>query len=193
MCLWNPPFEISDDYHDSSEQLCATFCCPCYWGCCVYIYAMVYGAELITSCFEAMRSEKSRELKQYEQRQKNAPRPLPLRKRRLSLPLPSQKIYSLFVKAQKTLDQHQSPLFKLPTEVRIVIWNEVMGHRVFHISLKKKRLQHTLCSVCDSANYCTGPTVTCWPLSIDENKPYPAESAPQRYGVLPLAKTCRRM
>jgi hypothetical protein len=195
MCLWNPPAacgEISDDYHDDTEKFCATFCCPCYWSCCLFTYAFVYGAGLTAACFSAMIPEKPQGSKRYKQRQKNAPRPLPRRRRQLTLPLPIQTNYGLFVKAQKTLDQHQSPLFRLPTEVRIVIWNEVMGHRVFHIGLGRKRLQHTLCTVCDPTDYCTGPEVTCFPLSLD-NKMYPSVSAPQRHGILSLTKTCRRM
>lgn len=196
MCLWNPPAacgEISDDYHDDFEAFCATFCCPCYWSCCLFTYGFVYMFELIGTCRNAMESKKSPQLRQYEQRQRNAPPPLPLRSRQLTLPLPNQTNYRMFAKAQKTLDQDQSPLFRLPIEIRMVIWEEVMGHKVFHISLRKKRLQHTLCSVCDPVNYCVGPAVTCWPLSFGNTKTYPSESAPQRHGILSLSKTCRRM
>lgn len=196
MCYWNPPAacgEISDDGHSSGEAFCATCCCPCYLLCCVFIYCFVEGTKAATSCAKAIRPDKTYELKQYEWRQKNAPRPLPRRKRRLTLPLQSTTGLVLFKTTQKTLDQHQSPLFSLPYELRRKIWDEIMGYKVIHIGCKEKRLQHTLCSVCSAADYCTGPSATCWPCYPKMKKPYPADSAPQRYGILSLPKTCRQM
>jgi len=148
------------------------------------------------SCLMRSLPEKKWELKQYKRyrkRQRNAPPPLPPRKRQLSLPLPqSQPNNRLFRKAQKTLDQDKSPLFRLPAELRIMIWKEVMGYRVLHIDLPKKRLQHRLCSVCDPANYCAAPNGICWPLCVPRGMCSPI-SAPQRCGILALSKTCRRM
>lgn len=197
-CYWNPPPQCgelseADYHHGRGECLFATFCCPCYWFCCASIWCC-FGAIEVCDDMKKKIPKKPYELKQYEWRQKNAPRPLARRSRTLTLPLQSStNQWPSFTIKQKTLDQRDSALFRLPLELRQKIWSEAMGSAVVHIGCKEKRLQHTLCRVCDPTDYCTGPAITCWPCSPGRRNPYPVGSAPQVFGILALAKTCRRM
>lgn len=196
MCgYWNLPSacgEQSDDGRSSEECLCATFCCPCYWLCCVFFYCCT-GMNDIKDTVERKFPEKSYELKQFEWRQRNAPSSLPQRKRTLTLPLENSNISRLHpVRAsQRTLDQLQSPLFRLPVEVRQKIWVAAIGGHGFHITCQHKKLQHTICSVCHTP-YSFAEASTSWePCHPLRNMHYPA--ATRSCQVLALLKTCRWM
>ncbi|KAJ9641995.1 hypothetical protein H2201_004530 [Coniosporium apollinis] len=82
----------------------------------------------------------------FEKRQRSAPRPALRRKRALTLPLPEHSSGVLSEKpTQRTYDQQQSRLFKLPLELREQIYREVLSGPPIHIIRKQKKLGHLRC------------------------------------------------
>lgn len=184
-----------DDYSvTSNEKRCATWCCPCYWS---IVCAVVGCLCLCMLCDEVkkLKSEKPYELRQFKLRQAMAPKPLPRRRKRtLTLPLqPPSGLLARLKTPQQTYGQAKCPLFKLPAELRLKIWEDVLGGKVVHVGCKHNRLQHTVCRECDVDDIMCGPAVTCFPLYPYPGTTYTAWAAPQQHGILPLAKTCRRM
>jgi hypothetical protein len=117
-----------------SAALSCIFCGPCI---CLWIS--------LTACFcpsrLRRRSFTSEDKARFERRQFNAPRPCPVRKRALTIPLPDVEQS----KGQKILDQSASPLFKLPLELREVIYTSLLGNNKLHIIRKNRRLGHLTC------------------------------------------------
>lgn len=80
---------------------------------------------------------------EYKERVRNSPAPLDSkRKRRLSLSGPSISDIS---KTQRTAHQAHSSLFRLPLEIRTLIYRNVLGCGVVHILRMHKRLAHARC------------------------------------------------
>lgn len=72
-------------------------------------------------------------LKTKEEREAQVPRPLPrLRERALTIPVPQRQ--SAPRNWQKTADQRQSPLFRLPYEIRSLIWESIMAIELLHMT-----------------------------------------------------------
>ncbi|KAH8679053.1 hypothetical protein BGZ60DRAFT_402431 [Tricladium varicosporioides] len=88
------------------------------------------------------------------------PKPPKIRKRTLTLPLPAKSS-----RKQMTSDQAQSILFKLPFEVRLVIWKFSIGGMTLRLTAQGGHLY--------------------------QNTPYPPGWVP-KYGMLSLLLACRR-
>ena len=90
-----------------------------------------------------------------EEREANTPRPLPTKRpRSLSIPpaeflgQTADRINTLFIDHKRPPSssyQHQSPLMRLPTELRQIIWEEAVGGILFHIIRCPKRLLGIRC------------------------------------------------
>ncbi|KAF2086071.1 hypothetical protein K490DRAFT_66997 [Saccharata proteae CBS 121410] len=151
-----------------------------------------------------------------------AVRPLPSRKRALTIRQqpesspnpattsttpPSHISTTTEPPAQKTLSQAQSPLFaKLPAEIRLLIYAEVLGGETLHMRARDRRITHLKC------RWPRASPQDCWdlevhhsifhgqPLSTSTSTHAPSDSAsqPQQQqraapsGLLALPLTCRR-
>lgn len=138
-----------------------------------------------------------------------APRPLPHpRPRALSCPLPSPPpksrrpwnllMFSKSAPQQRTLDQSQSALARLPWEIRHRIWSEVLGRRLLHIVRAPKTLLAIECVEGFGPNLETrhhgcwgcpdGPPFGSWlGFYLEPRHNHPARPA----NLLPLLQTCR--
>lgn len=198
MGFWPTPAccgEQSNNTPDTTEHLFNIFCCPCLCLLCLLTYSCVGLAAVRDAVAKAM-PKKSLAQILFNEQQKYAPPMLPRRKRALTPPLNQVKRNRRFGFRRRMPPpptRNDSPLLTLPPELRQQIWAEVVGSTVIHIGLKKKRHQHTLCSICSHSDYCTGPGITCWPCTFRRDQYYPADSAPKRFGILALTKTCRQM
>lgn len=140
----------------------------------------------------------------FEKRQRSAPRPALRRKRALTLPLPENSSGVLSEKpTQRTYDQKQSRLFKLPLELREQIYREVLSGPPIHIIRKQKKLGHLRCKAIRPEDcpvkYEFGGRAdsrqTCWGLT-DNVGVWCGRSTwhePTDGGILPLLRSCRRM
>lgn len=90
----------------------------------------------------------------------SVPKPPKTRKRTLTLPLPAK-----WSRKQITADQAESILFKLPFEVRLLIWKLAIGGMTLDLTPQAGHLY--------------------------QDKPFPPGWAP-KYGLLSLPLTCRR-
>lgn len=101
---------------------------------------------------------------------------------------------------QTTLDQHQSPLCKLPFELRQMIWKEVLGNGIMHITHLENRLSHARCTD-ESGNKWGMSTHDCWGKAccVSTYRKYPSLYAGPIYGVekpqnlLGLMMSCRAL
>ncbi|MCJ1372319.1 hypothetical protein MMC20_003542 [Loxospora ochrophaea] len=141
-----------------------------------------------------------------KERKINAPQRLPRqRPRALTCPLPdeSSRSWHLFKKSspQRTLDQAQSALLaRLPTEIRRLIWFEVLGGHLLHIARRPKRLLAIGCPENFGPELQTGQH-GCWGLMnmayfgcrtpgiYHPRSRHPAKPA----NLLPLLQTCRKI
>ncbi|MCJ1479384.1 hypothetical protein MMC13_008069 [Lambiella insularis] len=118
------------------------------------------------------------------------PKPLPTtRKRSLSLPLPRLSM-------QQTCDQRLSPLFRLPPEIRSMIYRDVLGGNDFHLAGTWKRLGYVKCREENKKEFwhheCYQPRL----YKGYCNTPMKHATLPQKspdQQLLPLLKTCRRI
>ncbi|RJE19853.1 hypothetical protein PHISCL_07809 [Aspergillus sclerotialis] len=137
-------------------------------------------------------------------RKTKAPRQLPqVRPRALSNPRPGERInlWNPFKKSvQQTFDQSQSVLFaRLPPEIRLRIWFEVLGGHLLHIVRAPKRLLAVECIEDFDHELQTG-WHRCWgstdaPLSLGTTPGFylgPRQShSAKPTNLLPLLQTCR--
>lgn len=138
-------------------------------------------------------------------RKANAPQELPRqRPRALTCPIPASSIRSWnpFKRSerQQTCEQLQSPFFaRLPYEIRLRIWSEVLGGHLLHIARAHKRLVAIKCEEPLDSDHMT-TFHNCWgnaPRKISGGRmpsyyigPYrdhPARPA----NLVPLLRTCR--
>ena len=146
------------------------------------------------------------DLKQTQKdRRRNAPKPLgKTRSRQLSLPLPEaaskgNSWYS-FRKAQMTHDQLQSSLFKLPSEIRQIIWKHSLGGHLLHMVRLPGRLLAIKCSSdaqeeSTRSHKCWGRTdrrIQLGPVPGFYLGPNSGTEVPPN-SFLPLLQTCRKM
>jgi hypothetical protein len=90
-------------------------------------------------------------------------------------------------------EQTQSPLFKLPEEILLLIYEEILGHNLFHIVRRSTRFQlgHVLCKAntprrqeeCNE-HECRGMKV---PSGVHP------KTRPGNGGLVQLLQSCRRM
>jgi hypothetical protein len=149
--------------------------------------------------------------KHFKQTQKehksNAPELLPRKRpRALTCPLPAEpdkssrsRSWNPFRKSirQQTCDQSQSALLaRLPSEIRLLIWTEVLGGHLLHIVRAPKRLLAIDCA--DEVNVeLETRHHLCWGIETERapgfylspHTHHPAKPA----NLLPLLQTCRRI
>ncbi|ORY15420.1 hypothetical protein BCR34DRAFT_585068 [Clohesyomyces aquaticus] len=154
--------------------------------------------------------------KRFEQRQKLAPRPLPVRPLERTLTLPSDPEGVANEKAfwykegndrlppRKTIDQSErSRLMQLPLELRQMIWRHALGDRTMHIILKPHKVGHMVCKAPDpDDNGCQlGYNAhglyreCCWGTVDFANMWSPTSGAdePTDGDITPLLRTCRQI
>jgi hypothetical protein len=89
----------------------------------------------------------------------------------------------------KTDGQTQSPLFKLPEEILLLIYKEVIGNRLLHIVRRQQDLGHVLCKGSGDPddcieNQCRGIKSPTGPYT---------ETGPGSGDIIQLLQTCRKM
>ena len=173
--------------------------------CCYVVFA---------ACFcpgRLRRHTESEEKKRFERRQKVAPRPLPVRplENNLTIPVPhsrrndSEKSEPEVRRSGRgmILDQSQSPLMRLPLELREMIYKAVLGNNTMHMILKENKLGHLRCKA-PSALECplgyNGRTLSrecCWG-NVDSSNiwaPKSGANEPTDGNIVPFLRTCRQM
>ncbi|KAK0269971.1 hypothetical protein LTR35_014437 [Friedmanniomyces endolithicus] len=124
----------------------------------------------------------------------------PRRQRTLTGPVdPSQhslwhrlQIFSNVSTSQHTLEQTHSPFFsRLPLDIRIIIYELVLGGMVFHIesATPQSRIYHLICNrplAIDEPNH------QCHELTTQRPSSAPRDDYQEASGLLPLLVTCRR-
>jgi hypothetical protein len=101
---------------------------------------------------------------------------------------------------QITFDQLQSPLFRLPFELRDMIWKEVLGGGIMHITHVKNGLGHTRCTDEKGEKWFTSRH-DCWGIGccLSARRGYPSLYVGPIYGVekpqsrLGLVMSCRAL
>lgn len=127
----------------------------------------------------------------------------PRRQRRLTGPLDATQhslwhrlqILSSLEPEQQTSHQSQSAfLTKLPYDVRLMIYEMVIGGNVLHLEAQnqKARILHNICKHPDEINN-VGMHQHCSNLSTVSPSAAPREDYPHATGLLPLLVTCRRV
>ncbi|EME45174.1 hypothetical protein DOTSEDRAFT_71033 [Dothistroma septosporum NZE10] len=127
----------------------------------------------------------------------------PRRQRRLTGPLDATQhsmwhrlqILSSLEPEQKTSDQTQSAfLTKLPYDVRLIIYEMVIGGNVLHLEAQnqKARILHNVCKHPQDIND-VGMHQDCSSLSTVRPSSAPREDYAHATGLLPLLVTCRRI
>jgi hypothetical protein len=126
----------------------------------------------------------------YETRHSAAPLPLN-EKRARKLSISSSE--HLVENSPKASDQTQPALFRLPYEVRQMIWNEILGTSVVHIDCAGKRLRHTMCQRCtpSSFQYAVRPGYKCTPGSELFGADDPRD--PCACNIFSIIRVCRKM
>ncbi|KAF2762130.1 hypothetical protein EJ05DRAFT_473065 [Pseudovirgaria hyperparasitica] len=113
------------------------------------------------------------------------------RKRTLSIPLLHPAKVGLTKRSlQSTLDQEQCLLFKmLPYEIRLIIWELILGGKHVHI-FNWKKLGHQVCQTLEESSY--GVRQVClFRMPVDGTTKAVIHGAPQK--LLPLLRSCRRI
>jgi hypothetical protein len=115
---------------------------------------------------------------------------LRFRKRSLTIPISNPaKVGLLRKKPQETYDQLQCPLFGvLPYDIRIIIWELVIGGFHVHVFDWSRKLGHLICSPFEKGP-ARAPSVCLGPL--DYGHTHGVLHRPPN-GFLALLKTCRR-
>lgn len=155
----------------------------------------------LTACFCPSRLRRrnfsSEDKARFERRQLNAPRPSPVRKRALTVPLPQAPNQP----RQQVLEQTDSLLFKLPLELRELIYLALLGDKTLHIVRKDRRLGHLRCKVNKADPYSRCPVQlgrlqtdarhSCWG-SYNRDGIWANNKQPSDGDILPFLRTCRR-
>ncbi|KAL4967616.1 uncharacterized protein BDV14DRAFT_20225 [Aspergillus stella-maris] len=135
--------------------------------------------------------------KRRHERPTRAPVALPRRRRALSIPLPTPRSYKE-VRGQRTFSQRNSLFFRLPTELRDIMYRDFLEFPVhFHVWRTHKRL----CSISCTHGYCfvdqkpaCGTFVSCRPpLAQDGSGQRVSVGRKARERFLPLLTSCRRI
>lgn len=89
------------------------------------------------------------------------------------------------------LDQLQSPLFTLPREVLLLIYEQVIGNNVLHIVRRPNKLSHATCCNNSSGSPDDCRDMKCRGIKLPNGVCVPDG---RDYGdLLPLLRTCRKM
>lgn len=91
----------------------------------------------------------------------------------------------------KPNDQAQSPLFKLPPDLLLMIYEEVLGSQVIHIVRRNKTLAHAICKVNKPPCQEDCKEGQCRGLKLPTG--VYAESGQSTLDLLPLLQTCRKV
>ncbi|KAF2811781.1 uncharacterized protein BDZ99DRAFT_497429 [Mytilinidion resinicola] len=183
----------------ASGVLLSIFCGPCV---CIYVG--------FAACFcpgRLRRRSEPEDKRRFERRQRKAPRPLVVRKRALSIPLPEEPETeepgvpsSPEELKQTTIFQEKSRLMALPLELREMIYKAVLGNDVMHVIHKENKLGHLRCKAnsekaCPKRWHGVGPCAdSCWGVVDSSNIWMPVEEPQGSDGdVLPLLQTCRQV
>ncbi|KAL4951053.1 hypothetical protein BDW69DRAFT_201668 [Aspergillus filifer] len=135
--------------------------------------------------------------RRHQQRPSRAPVALPRRRRALSIPLPRPRS-SKEVGSQRTFSQRNSRFFRLPAELRDVIYRDILELSAhFHVWRTHKRL----CSISCMQDSCflaqdpaCGRFVYCRPpLAQDGSAQRVGVGKERRERILPLLTSCRRV
>lgn len=112
------------------------------------------------------------------------------RKRSLTLPLENPAVVKNWRgnRTQQTFEQLQSKLFAIPIEVRLIIWELVLGGHNVHVFDWGKKMGHVTCKA--SSNPPIPTRQTCFGL-LGESSMNIAHGIPEN--LLSLLKSCRRM
>ena len=191
------------------ENICRcifyTLCCPCIL--CVCVGRMTCCPNLLRHSTERVERDRVRTNKRLERgRDARIVRPLgPVRKRELS------------TDATARADQQKaSPLLnKLPAEIRLIIWNYVLGGQRYHLMQIPRRLGHHICGdprTSDPGRACCFPAIAYWRHEVgtvshqDFVDRYPTDSIPavgstgpksmwakRNPHALSLLRTCQRV
>lgn len=89
------------------------------------------------------------------------------------------------------LEQLQSPLFTLPKEVLLLIYEQVIGNNILHIVRRSNKLSHATCSSNRSGNPDDCRDLKCRGMKLQNGVSIP--DGPSYGGILPLLQTCRKM
>jgi len=88
-------------------------------------------------------------------------------------------------------EQTQSPLFKLPEELLLQIYEEVIGNRTFHIVRRSHKLGHTTCHYNTPGCQEQCKEGGCRGLKVPSG--LHVEAGPGHGGLIQLLQTCRKM
>jgi hypothetical protein len=110
---------------------------------------------------------------------------LPPRTRYLTPP-PAGRQQLLCTKAN---EQTQSPLFRLPEELLLMIYKEVVGNRLLHIVRRQRKLGHIFCNGSGDADECKEQQ--CRGLKLPTGT-Y-AQTGFRNEDLIQLLQTCRKM
>lgn len=125
----------------------------------------------------------------------------PARRRALTGPVdPEQaslwqmfQLFSAVGAEQSTSDQTGCGLLsKLPLDVRMIIYDMVLGGMVFHLDAQNPR-SRILLHICNRPEAINEPNHQCHELSIKRPTSAPREEYRQATGLLPLLVTCRQV
>lgn len=94
---------------------------------------------------------------------------------------------------QRTLEQDQCSLIsKLPFDVRMIIYEMVLGGMVFHLQAQNKD-SRILLWICNQPGRIDDPNHQCEQLSSQRPSSAPRQDYREATGLLPLLVTCRRI
>ncbi|TKA71106.1 hypothetical protein B0A55_07872 [Friedmanniomyces simplex] len=102
------------------------------------------------------------------------------------------QFFSSLETGQQTYEQVDSPFFsRLPLDVRMIIYEMVLGSMIFHIesATPQSRIYHLICSRPSAINE---PNHQCHELTGQRPSSAPREDYKEASGLLPLLVTCRR-
>ncbi|KAF2860644.1 hypothetical protein K470DRAFT_246905 [Piedraia hortae CBS 480.64] len=102
-------------------------------------------------------------------------------------------LFSSVEPEQQFLEQEQcSFLSKLPLDVRLIIYEMVFGHQIFHLHAPDRR-GRILFNPCSRPETIESPSHQCHSISTKRPSSAPREDYSQATGLLPLLVTCRRI
>ena len=168
-------------------------CLGCIWVCCCGRIPLLGFGCGNAAMQQLERKQREENIKAWRKlRKKNEPKPLPRRRRALSVP-PARRKYP----AQPST----SPFLRLPAEIRQKILVEVLGNNVLHLIQLPKRLGHLLCDDRLWTYKClTAPFYDirrdCFRLNFVpkyHHNERPAVPPRNTGGCLALLKTCRQL
>ena len=194
-----PPANTTTRGRNSSvvKYICLFLTCPC-WAplVCLLLYYNIRRNIRRSKNFIPPKTKEEEEALFLKRRIDNAPVPLPKSRARsltlrLSPPAAHGKAKKKDVTAQRTIDQLESSiLYRLPLEIRIMVWEHALGGNHVHITRKRKRLGH---AICPNPNLAIEGGKELCTATRDGYGFWRATEYPKKMSPLSLLKTCRQM